>query len=223
MQRRRLVPAAFLLAQFRERKSRATFAGIACCADHTPVQRCRPAPAAYAARPRRREAKPNCRERKDARKSRATFAGIACCADHTPVQRCRPAPAAYAARPRRREAKPNCRERKDARKSRATFAGIACCADHTPVQRCRPAPAAYAARPRRREAKPNCRERKNARSGPPPHNDRVGGRVRPLSPGALPLSPVTRSEGSLEWCRACWRVTKILHLWFRMTGYFASQ
>ena len=97
---------------------------------------------AFRPRPRRREAKPNCRERKKARKSRATFAGIgfllaqfrerkslqlllellgvliACpCkgADRRP---------AFRPRPRRCEAKPNCRERKKARKSRATFAGI---------------------------------------------------------------------------------------------------
>ena len=159
-----------MLAQFRERKSRATFAGIgfllaqfrerkslqlllellgvliACpCkgADRRP---------AFRPRPRRCEAKPNCRERKKARKSRATFAGIGFLLAQF-------------------------RERK----SRATFAGIgfllaqfrerkslqlllellgvliACpCkgADRRP---------AFRPRPRRCEAKPNCRERKKAR------------------------------------------------------------
>ena len=56
----------FVVAIPRARKS-TTFAGIAWCADRMPVQRRRPAPAAYAARPRRREAKPNCRERKKTR------------------------------------------------------------------------------------------------------------------------------------------------------------
>ena len=57
---------------------------------------------------------------------------------------------------------------------------------------------------------------KNSRSGPPPHNDRV------CHLEHSPCHP-ERSEGSLEWCRAFWRVTKILHLRFRMTGHFASQ
>ena len=90
-----------------------------------------------------------------------------------------------------------------------------------------------------------------ARSGPPPRSRssvRMNWRERKKFPvRAAPAEPfirqdelaraqqmqrrhynvrvchLERSEGSLEWCRACWRVTRILHLRFRMTGYFASR
>ena len=128
------------------------------------------------------------------------------------------------------------------RESRAPFAGIAFCADHTPVHRRptgRPArsgpplargvwPAAKLPRAQKisgqgrpwQEAfgqRPNCRERNRCSGAIMRRHYNVRGHynVRVCHP--------ERSEGSWEWCRACWRVTKILHLRFRMTGYFASQ
>ena len=153
-------------------------------------------------------------------------------------------PAAYAARPRRREAKPNCRERK---KTRAKVVQLSLKLDflfviarpctgadrRPPLFSCRNSASAKVVQLLLELlfcgalAEPRAERRAGASAidiAPPlyrewgamPHNDRV------CHLEHSPCHP-ERSEGSLEWCRACWRVTRILHLRFRMTGCFGSE